>query len=100
MHGGNDGKVKGSDAGTDRRRKKVRHFDEPGHAHFLTFSCYGRLPLLGKDRSRGWLIEAIVAARQKHGFDLWAWVVMPKHVHLLIWTMRLVLRSHKSFGRW
>jgi len=35
-----------------RRRKRVRHFDEAGHAHFLTFSCYRRMPLLCKDRSR------------------------------------------------
>ena len=70
---------------TDRRRQKVHHFNEPGHAHFLTFSCYRRLPLLSKDRSCGWLIEAIQAARGKHGFDLWAWVVMPEHVHLLLW---------------
>ncbi|GAB4324033.1 MAG: hypothetical protein Kow0074_16670 [Candidatus Zixiibacteriota bacterium] len=27
-------------------RKKVRHFNDPGHAHFLTFSCHGRLDLL------------------------------------------------------
>jgi putative transposase len=73
------------DPATDLRRKKVRHFDEPGHAHFLAFSCYRRLPLLSKDRSRTWLIEAISAARRKHGFDLWAWVAMHEHVHLLIW---------------
>jgi putative transposase len=70
---------------TKRLRKKVRHFDEPSHAHFLTFSCYRRLPLLSKDRSRYWLIEALQAARQKHGFDLWGWVIMPEHVHLLLW---------------
>ena len=69
----------------ERRRKNVRHYDEPGDAHFLTFSCYRRMPLLGKDRSRIWLIESLRAARQKHAFDLWAWVVLPEHVHLLIW---------------
>ncbi len=69
----------------DHRQKKVRHFDEPSHAHFLTFSCYHRLPLLNKDRSRHWLIEALQGARQKHGFDLWGWVIMPEHVHLLLW---------------
>jgi putative transposase len=68
----------------DRRRKKVHHFDEPSHAHFLTFSCYHRLPLLNKDRSRYWLIEALQAARQKHGFELWGWAIMPEHVHLLL----------------
>jgi putative transposase len=43
------------------------------------------MPLLSKDRTRGWLLEAIQAARKKHLFDLWAWVFMPEHVHLLIW---------------
>ena len=59
--GGTHNKMKEPGGATDRRRKKIRHFDEPGHAHFLTFSCYGRLPLLSKDRSRVWLIEAIAA---------------------------------------
>src|SRR5262245_9377649 len=65
-------------------RKTIRHFDIPGDAHFLTFSCYRRLPLLSKDRTRRWLVEAIDRARTKFRFDLWAWVVMPEHVHLLI----------------
>jgi putative transposase len=65
-------------------RKRVRHFDLPGDAHFLTFSCFHRLPLLSKDRTRKWLVEAIADARIKHGFELWAWVIMPEHVHLLI----------------
>ena len=66
-------------------RKRVRHFDLPGDAHFLTFSCFHRLPLLSKDRTRKWLVEAIGNARTKHGFDSWAWVIMPDHVHLLIY---------------
>jgi putative transposase len=66
------------------RRKSVRHYDLPGDAHFLTFSCYHRLPLLGKDRTRKWLIDALTNARMRHGFHLWAWVIMPEHVHLLL----------------
>src|SRR5215207_7980874 len=66
-------------------RKRVRHFDLPGDAHFLTFSCFHRMPLLSKDRTRKWLVEAIGNARTKHSFDLWAWVIMPEHVHLLIY---------------
>jgi len=27
-------------------RKRVKHFDEPGHCHELTFSCYRRMSLL------------------------------------------------------
>lgn len=66
-------------------RKTVKHFDESWDAHFLTFSCYQRLPLLSKRRTRIWLVQAVEKARQKHNFDLWAWVIMPEHVHLLIW---------------
>jgi REP element-mobilizing transposase RayT len=56
-----------------RRRKKVWQHDQPPDAHFLTFSCYRRMQLLGKDRTRRWLIESLQAARQKRAFDLWAW---------------------------
>jgi putative transposase len=31
------------------------------------------------------LAEAIIKARDKHGFHIWAYVFMPEHVHLLIW---------------
>ena len=65
-------------------RKLCRRYNDPGHAHFLTFSCYHRLPLLSKDRTRRWLIEAIQAARDPTGFDLWAYVIMPEHVHVLV----------------
>jgi putative transposase len=48
-------------------RKKLQHFNLPGHAHELTFSCYRRLPLLSRDRTRQWMIEAIESARNKQG---------------------------------
>ncbi len=67
-------------------RKRVKHYDMPGHAHFLTFSCYRRQTLLCHDRTRQWLVDAIGRAQKKHGFDLWAWVIMPEHVHLLLWS--------------
>ncbi|MBI2823455.1 MAG: transposase [Planctomycetia bacterium] len=63
----------------------MRHYDEAGHAHFLTFSCYARLPLLSRDRTRHWFLRSLASAREKHSFDLWAWVIMPEHAHLLIW---------------
>ena len=65
-------------------RKLVKHYDN-GEPHFLTFSCYGRLPLLTKDRTRNWFLDALGAARTAHRFHLWAWVIMPEHVHLLLW---------------
>lgn len=66
-------------------RKRCRRFNEAGHAHALTFSCFRRQPFLSKERSCLWLVDAIGAAREKHAFHVWAYVIMPEHVHLLIW---------------
>jgi len=66
-------------------RKLRRNWNEVGHAHELTFCCRHRLPLLSKDRSRRWLIEALAAAREVHDVELWAYVIMPEHVHVLLW---------------
>jgi putative transposase len=65
-------------------RKTCRRINEPGDAHELTFSCYQRLPLLSRDRSRRWLVDAIESARQTLLFDLWAYVFRPEHVHLMV----------------
>ena len=65
-------------------RKKVKHYDN-GEPHFLTFSCYRRLPWLSKDRTRRWFVEALDPARAVHGFPRWAWVSLPEHVHVLPW---------------
>ena len=56
-----------------------------GMPRALTFSCYRRLPLLSRDRTRGWFVEAIEEARSLACFDLWAYVIMPEHAHLLVW---------------
>jgi putative transposase len=50
----------------------------------LTFSCYQRFPFLKAERTCQWLADAIAAARVKHTFDLWAFVFMPEHVHLIV----------------
>ncbi len=67
---------------TKRHRRNV---NEPGHAHALTFSCYKRFPLLSKEQSRIWLGDSIRRAHDKLQFDMWAFVVMPEHVHLVVW---------------
>lgn len=66
-------------------RKLVEVFNTPGEAHFLTFSCFRRQPFLKSERTCGYLAEAININRKKHCFELWAYVFMPEHVHLLIW---------------
>jgi REP-associated tyrosine transposase len=66
-------------------RKQVRSYNEPGHAHELTFSCFHKLPLLNRGRTRRWFLDALDAARQRRNFALWAYVIMPEHAHVIVW---------------
>jgi putative transposase len=69
-------------------RKHCKRYNVPNQAHELTFSCYHGQPLLEDKRACEYLAEAIIQAMQKHNFDVWAYVFMPEHVHLLIWPRK------------
>ena len=60
----------------------------PGQAHALTFSCYRQRPFLLEERFCNFLAGAIDSARAAHAFDVWAYVFMPDHVHLVIYPRR------------
>ena len=60
-----------------------RHYGR-GDLHFLTFSCYRRLPLLKTMRARNLFVQALGKIREHCKFLLVGYVVMPSHVHLLI----------------
>ena len=62
----------------------MRRWEGAGGARFVTFSCQRRLALLGRAQIRDVFVEALEIARKRHGFELFAWVVMPEHVHLLM----------------
>jgi putative transposase len=68
-----------------RHRKTRQTWNEPGHAHELTSSCLHRWQLLSKDRTRTWFLEGLEAARRRWNIAVWAYVIMPEHVHLLVW---------------
>ena len=61
----------------------IRHYGR-GHLHFITFSCYRWLALLRSARSKNLFVEALARVRDRYGFALVGFVVMPEHVHLLI----------------
>jgi putative transposase len=54
------------------------------HLHFITCSCYRRLPLLRSARSRDGLLRVLEETRQRYRFVVVGYVVMPEHIHLLI----------------
>lgn len=68
-----------------RYRKLRRSSDEPSVAHALTFSCFRSQSFLRSERTCKWLADAVARACQTHALDLWAYVFMPNHVHLIVW---------------
>jgi putative transposase len=65
--------------------KRRRRYNELGEPRELTFSCFRHFPLLSRDRTREWFRESLDVARKELGFQLWAYVLMPNHVHLLVY---------------
>ncbi len=64
--------------------KGLKRYYGRGDLHFLTFSCYQRLPLLGTVRARNLFVRALYKIRERYKFLLVGYVVMPNHVHLLL----------------
>jgi putative transposase len=64
--------------------KRLKRYYGLGHLHFLTFSCYRRLPLLNTARARNVFVRALEEIRERHRVLVVGYVVMPDHVHLLI----------------
>jgi len=60
----------------------LRRYQQCGHLHFITFSCYRRRQRL-EPRTRRMFERALERARAKYGFRVFGYVVMPEHVHLL-----------------
>ena len=63
---------------------KLHRYYGAGYLHFITTSCYQRLPLLGKPRNRDLLLEVLERVRRRYGFVVVGYVIMPEHIHLLV----------------
>jgi putative transposase len=64
--------------------KGLVRYQKCGVFHFLTFSCYRRQPLLGNTTAYGVFEHELEAVRQRYGFVVAGYVLMPEHVHLLV----------------
>jgi REP-associated tyrosine transposase len=64
--------------------KGLKRYYGRGDLHFLTSSCYRRLPLLKTRRARNLFVHALGKIRERYKFLLVGYVVMPNHLHLLI----------------
>ncbi len=72
-----------SSVGLDMPAGLKRYYGK-GHWHFITFSCYRRLPLLKTVSARDIFARELGKVRDETGFQLLGYVVMPEHVHLLM----------------
>lgn len=65
--------------------KCKKTYNTPGDAHLLTFSTYQRMPFLSDPSVCQDFMRFLDAARRRWSFQVWAYVLMPDHVHLLVW---------------
>jgi REP element-mobilizing transposase RayT len=54
------------------------------HLHFITCSCYRRLPFLSTARCRDRFLSILEQTRQRYRFVVVGYVIMPEHIHLLL----------------
>ncbi len=62
----------------------MRRREIPGGVRFITCSCQRRLPLLRNPAICLIFLEAMARARAKFSLEIFAWVLMPEHIHLLL----------------
>jgi putative transposase len=62
----------------------LRRYQQTGHFHFITFSCYQRLPFLANPIAKQTFVEILETLRKRHSFYISGYVLMPEHVHLLL----------------
>lgn len=64
--------------------KGLRRWYGGGEFHFITCSCYRRQAFLGSARRKSLFLKILEEVREKYGFMVVGYVVMPEHFHLLI----------------
>src|SRR5229473_2471359 len=62
----------------------LTRFHHSGQSHFVTFCCYHRRRLFTTDASRRIFESALERVRRSFRPHVYAYVVMPDHVHLLL----------------
>ena len=63
---------------------RLKRYYGAKHLHFITCSCYHRLPMLDTPQRRDFFLQVLEQARQRYRFVVVGYVVMPEHFHLLM----------------
>ena len=62
----------------------LSRIQKAGCFHFITFSCYHRLPLLARPGAYSIFEYELERVRKQYQFVIAGYVLMPEHVHLLV----------------
>ncbi len=62
----------------------LKRFQKAEALYFITFSCFHRLPFLEAPGPKDAVEAALEQIRARHQARVYAYVLMPEHVHLLI----------------
>jgi putative transposase len=90
-------------------KQRLRRRYGLGQLHFITCSCYRRMPLLGTERARHLFLKILSEVRERYDFALIGYVVMPEHIHICrgyvsvkgilgVLTCELDTRSGERYG--
>jgi putative transposase len=77
--------------------KNLKRYYGKHDLHFLTCTCYRRMPLLSSARSKGVFAKILGEVRDRYGFLLVGYVVMPNHIHPKDWPWSSY--SHYAMGK-
>ncbi len=69
----------------------LKRFQKAEALHFITFSCFHRLPFLEAPATKETFEFVLEQTRSRHGARVYAYVLMPEHIHLLINEPPLIL---------
>ncbi|MGA2536138.1 MAG: transposase [Terracidiphilus sp.] len=64
--------------------KGLVRYQQCGSFHFITFSCYRRLPYLGTALARNLFERSLEVIRVRYHFFVVGYVLMPEHIHMLV----------------
>jgi putative transposase len=62
----------------------LKRFQNAEALHFITFSCFHRLPFLEAGNPKDTVEAVLERIRARHQARIYAYVLMPEHVHLLV----------------
>jgi putative transposase len=69
----------------------LKRFQKAEALHFITFSCFHRLPFLEMPECKETFEVVLEQTRARHRARVYAYVLMPEHIHLLINEPPLIL---------